>query len=764
MVADLAGWAWNRFRPQEGWLVLAATLALIACVVGAVLEVGWTPEANVVEVTAVGGFLLALLLAKRPVSQRLAWTILALYGLVVTFLILASLLPPAAVLRGGWWETSTYWKQNGALFLDRAASWFVAVFQGNASQETIIFSAGLALAAWFLTAYTAWTIFRQRRPLLGLTALGLALALNNYFGLAEMWWLAVFVGLAVLLATLVHYVTLEERWQRSGIDYSAEIRLELTIFGSAMAVCLLMFSMILPAFSISKLAEAFRNHPLVKEVENTLEDAFAGVEQPRQTLRSPGAPGGSGLLPRTYLLGNPPELAAQVMMTATVEIAGPDDQWTPATGDMLTGAHWRALSYDVYTGRGWALTQEREEPVLAGQPIGLPEVAGQTEVRQTLHWLADERLIRYTIGQPLAFDHDVTVHWRGLDDLSRVMGMPTEYQAVSRLTTAVPAALRETAVNDIPATIMARYTQLPDNLPERIPALAQEIAGNLDNPYDQARALEQFLRQYPYSLDVDLPPPDQDPVDFFLFDLQSGYCDYYASAMAVMARSLGLPARMAVGYLAQPPDESGVQQVVQLDSHSWPEIYFAGYGWVEFEPTAAFPSPHAGTPLFNAPESRYTPEPPLPQTAVPPRQPVPRPIPWASIGLRLGVVALLAALGFWLWRRSGREPGGDKVVWAYGRLQQQAEHLGQPAPHSQTPTEFGQALQLRLAAFARHARLASIADRLQQSVARLTDLYNTRRYSPPARQESRQDEMAMRTWRGMKRPLWLLRLAKKLMK
>jgi len=763
MVLNAALWAWNRFRPREGWLVLAVALALVTCVTGAALEVGWTPEARVVGVTAVGGFLLGLLLAKRPVGWRPAWLLLTLYGLLITLVVLARWLPPTAVLRYGWWAAANYWRQNTALFLDRAASWFVALFRGNPSQETIVFSLGLGLAGWFLAAYAAWSIFRQRRPLLGLTVLGFALAVNNYFGLAAIWWLAAFVGLAVLLAALVYYIALEEEWQRTGMDYSAEIKLELLIFGGGTAAVLLILAMMLPAISLSQLAAAFQNQPLVVEIQNTLEDAFAGVEQPRQAGRSPGGPGGSGLLPRTYLLGNPPELAAQTMMTATVEMADVDGRWQIATADRLTGTHWRALSYNVYTGRGWALSEEREEPVAAGQTIPLPPAAGQTPVRQTIDWLADDRLIRYTVGLPVMFDHDVLVQWRGLEDLSRVQGEPIRYQATSQLTTAGAAELRQTAVSDVPALILARYTQLPSNLPERIPALAQEVAGSLDNPYDQARALEQFLRQYPYSLDVALPPPDQDPVDFFLFDLQSGYCDYYASAMAVMARSLGLPARMAVGYLAQPPDENGVQHIRQLDGHSWAEVYFAGYGWVEFEPTAAFASPQDRPQPFANSEAASQ-EPRLPQTAVPPRQPAPRPIPWAAIAGRLGIVAALAGMGVWFWRRQQMAPReGDRVVWAYGRLQQQAQRLDQPARRGQTPAEFSTALQQRLDEFSRHARLTAVIAKVKPGIDRLTDLYNVRRYSPLG-EKAAGDETAVRTWQEMKRPLWWLWLAKKIMK
>ena len=109
-------------------------------------------------------------------------------------------------------------------------------------------------------------------------------------------------------------------------------------------------------------------------------------------------------------------------------------------------------------------------------------------------------------------------------------------------------------------------------MPPRVAALAQEVTAAAATPYDQALALEAFLRQYPYDLGIPAPPPEVDVADFFLFELQRGYCDYYATAMAVLARTLGLPARLASGYAAAAPDEDGVQTIRQNLAHSWPEI------------------------------------------------------------------------------------------------------------------------------------------------------------------------------------------------
>ena len=96
----------------------------------------------------------------------------------------------------------------------------------------------------------------------------------------------------------------------------------------------------------------------------------------------------------------------------------------------------------------------------------------------------------------------------------------------------------------------------PSTTPERVFELARNVTAEAETPYDQAKALESFLRTYPYDLDVPEPPADADVADYFLFDLQKGYCDYYATSMVVMARSLGLPSRLAVGYAAGEYDEN----------------------------------------------------------------------------------------------------------------------------------------------------------------------------------------------------------------
>jgi transglutaminase-like putative cysteine protease len=119
----------------------------------------------------------------------------------------------------------------------------------------------------------------------------------------------------------------------------------------------------------------------------------------------------------------------------------------------------------------------------------------------------------------------------------------------------------------------------------RVRDLAVVIAGDRQGDEARAQALERYLRNLPYAYEVEPLADGVDGVDHFLFSMRSGYCTYYASAMAVMARALGIPSRLAVGYASGEYDErAGSYLVREADAHAWPELFIAGR-WVAFEPT-----------------------------------------------------------------------------------------------------------------------------------------------------------------------------------
>jgi transglutaminase-like putative cysteine protease len=136
-----------------------------------------------------------------------------------------------------------------------------------------------------------------------------------------------------------------------------------------------------------------------------------------------------------------------------------------------------------------------------------------------------------------------------------------------------------------------RYLQLPDDFPDSIRLLAEQITAGEDNPYNQADSITQYLRnEITYQETIDEPPADRDVMEWFLFDYKAGFCNYYATAQILMLRSLGIPARIAVGFAQGDYDEEENKFVVrEKESHAWPEVFFPGIGWVEFEPTVSQP-------------------------------------------------------------------------------------------------------------------------------------------------------------------------------
>lgn len=166
------------------------------------------------------------------------------------------------------------------------------------------------------------------------------------------------------------------------------------------------------------------------------------------------------------------------------------------------------------------------------------------------------------------------------------------YWGVANITPPDPAALRASG-KDYPARISNRYLQVPD-LDPRIPDLARRVTASAPNAYDKARAVESYLQNnFGYTLDLPATTP-ADPLANFLFERREGHCEYFASAMAIMLRTIGIPTRVATGFRGgEFNDLTGSYIIRGSDAHAWVEVYFPNQGWVTFDPTAASPAPSA---------------------------------------------------------------------------------------------------------------------------------------------------------------------------
>jgi hypothetical protein len=255
----------------------------------------------------------------------------------------------------------------------------------------------------------------------------------------------------------------------------------------------------------------------------------------------------------------------------------------------------------------------------------------------------------------------------------------------------------------------------------------------------KARVIEACLRTYPYSLGITLPP-DRDVVDYFLFDLKKGYCDYYASSMVVLARAVGLPARLVIGYANGIYSPAKAEYTIrEADAHSWVEVYFTGIGWVEFEPTASqlqiiLPdetpeiAPITSFPLITERRRIYAKRGYFPQANYVP--------------LFIGLVFMISSSGVWFLRTQGLLRVHKTIGSIYEYVYYHGKKIYKDAQLNETPSIFSDKLRRRLRTG--YPRLVPAPDEIKY----LTDLYLQETYSAhPITNDER--SQAIKIWRKL---------------
>ena len=268
--------------------------------------------------------------------------------------------------------------------------------------------------------------------------------------------------------------------------------------------------------------------------------------------------------------------------------------------------HWRGIVLTDFDGKRW-FTPAHDQVVLSPNPdgefrfVGLPLPSG------------DFNPLRYTVlMEPVATDAVFVAprlevlrgrftneseragsslqHGYLLVDKTGSLSNPfhndtkVRYEGLSMLAVIPPVQLRKAGAT-YPDEITNLYLQLPE-LDPRVKQLAQKITENSHNEYDRAANIERYLKtHYAYTLDLSGPKTD-DPLAYFLFTRRAGHCEYFAAAMTVMLRDLGIPGRYVGGFLPGEYNDLGGDYIVRAsDAHTWVEAYFPAYGWITFDPT-----------------------------------------------------------------------------------------------------------------------------------------------------------------------------------
>jgi protein-glutamine gamma-glutamyltransferase len=264
------------------------------------------------------------------------------------------------------------------------------------------------------------------------------------------------------------------------------------------------------------------------------------------------------------------------------------------------GIKWRGLALDSFDGRHWYNdnTKQTAVPPVSNGLFNIPREAGaENRPEKTLHYKVLLSPISSDVVFAASFAWRITGRMRllsldetdSLHDTQHVF-TPVQYAVVSQVGLPSPRALRH-APEVYSSTIRLLYLRLPPKLDPRIRELAEKVSAAARNNYDRAVEIQTYLRDnFAYTLEGQEIDPS-DPIGSFLFTTRKGYCEYFASAMAIMLRTMGIPARLVNGFQTGSYNRYGKDFVVRArDAHSWVEVYFPRYGWIPFDPTP--PDPH----------------------------------------------------------------------------------------------------------------------------------------------------------------------------
>ncbi|RLT23257.1 MAG: transglutaminase domain-containing protein [Chloroflexi bacterium] len=580
-------------------------------------------------------------------------------------------------------------------------AWWHTVTAGQASSDAVMFVVVLAVLTYLLAAVSTWVLLRAHAVWISIGISVIPLLVNYAFApRTDATSIGVFVGGAIVLVALNQIHWHEVTWRDNQVERPQQTATQL--LGQAVGIiCLaLVIAALLPI--PARDTRVLAGWDALRTPIKSAQQAW-GWMLGNGITNTPATGGIGGFANTTMTVGGARNLGQTEVLR--LRSSAPD--------------YLRATTFDGYTGQGWS-QQAPSQDTTVDRDIALtdnPQADRLVQSEITLATPARDGML-LSIGQPLAYTVAVTVtHLANLpsdgDSIVAIRGRAIQqYQLMSAANVAPADALRTApAPNDAIRTI---YTALPATLPPQIGAYAQTIVATAQatTAYDQAVAVETALRTLRYDEQRPAPPTTSDWVDYFLFTSRRGYCDDFATAMVVLLRTQGIPARLAQGYAMGTPDGTGALVVREAQAHSWVEVYFEGYGWQRFEPTPAgyttTRSPNTApntvataivvTPQFTAVAPTFfpnnTPQ-PLP-TAIPtvtrtnvPREQAPQPTDMRWVGWLIGLLVsaglTIAAVAWWRSRTSAQ-----RIRMQYGGIWWLYQYHGMPLATRATANDVAQ--------------------------------------------------------------------------
>ena len=576
--ARLRGLLWSAVRGGVGspheWTSVLLVFLTLAVATWSIEQANWIRPQPSLTTALLFAVLAGLLLGRSRLSAWTVYPAMVILGLAVTAWQSVGLMPYS--------ETESAFR-----------AWWLAVSEARPSEGTTYFAMFLILVVWIIGFVSTWYVLRRQNVWVAV-GLGTLAVLVNLSNLPREDYLFL-PGYLLVAMLLIGQVNLAKQGVWFGRRMNA-FPYRGVVYLAGAVVCISMLTVATAWFVPEPPVDQMGLGPVAGGL--TEEDArgqwyniFAGVRSKWGQIDSDRQ--------LTLAFGNPLSTSKLVHYIVTTD----------------RPAYWRTRRYDIYHSWGWTSSE------IADRKVGAQEAAFERAVidrGEELTYVVENRLrtdVVLTVGDFLsssmpvllqAFSEEepgrnLTVVFSALPEEAaeefpepgdviavvtpRLMKPYQRYEVSVSVSTFTPEELSK-AGDDYPQEITERYLQLPEDFPASIRQLARNITREAESPYDKVVAVKARISSLEYNVEADVPPEGVDAVEHFLFEAKEGVCTSFASAMAVMLRSVGVPARLNTGYLEGDYDaETGTYLLRVRDYHARTEVYFPGFGWVEFSAT-----------------------------------------------------------------------------------------------------------------------------------------------------------------------------------
>ncbi len=565
--------------PKRWWDIWSALALLAAMIVFAsrLAATNWTQHLVIISYLTIMATILGFTLG---ISRFAGWvtTLLSLaYGIFGIPWMLGLTLSP-----GIDWQTRIISMSER---LVAATTLFLA---RKPVYDPILFLLLMSILFFILAISAGYSLVRKGNPWLAILPSGLGLLVVNHydrFANSGLQYVGVFLLLSLIIVGRMVLSHRRAEWQQQGVFFAPETSGDLNRVTLVLVAGLLIFSWSVPVLSTSAggFSDFWTN--IVSgpwtSISSRVSDAFSSLQT-------------RVIIVQNYFGKNLPLNSGSYLSDTilfTVNAAAP-----PPPGMRY---YWQVQAYDTYKDGSWAATNFTSKSFNSVTfNVKYPDFKDRQAIEFTFTSKINQQNVP-TAPMPVWISLPVQAQLvnepGGTQDSLGLIPDPLlttgqVYRERSTISVPTVADLRA-ASTDYPAYITNTYLQIPANLDPEFKQLALQITAGADTPYDKAQAITLWLRNnITYKEVIPIPPTGQDPIEWFLFDLKEGFCNYYASAEALLLRSIGIPARVEGGYAEGTYDVfSNSYTVHQTDSHAWPEVYFNGLGWVIFEPTVSQP-------------------------------------------------------------------------------------------------------------------------------------------------------------------------------